>query len=360
MNRPLILLWLFLLPVAGTGRDNPTRTWRAPGAFSVRATFVGYDAGVVTLERHNGERIEVRVERLTPADRELVMRLAGNEARGSIPAGQMERPAGRRELTWRNLNLGDHWPRDLTEGEQNALRGLSRRWRHAESEFFILHYQQMGYARAVARQADFFYQYIAADLPGFRDRRSEKSHIVVIRSQRDWETFIENAGAAPEWSAAYVRGHVMFLPDLGRGGQTNAHVLAHEMSHLVLNRFFVRQPPLWLNEGLAEWYGHIGWQAFQGQRVNPGNALGTLRNPMPLEQLFALRGYPENQADIPRFYQTSHHLVGFLMMEKDMPAFVRFLERVTVRGEPALAAIHEVYGFESVRELETAFRRFAR
>lgn len=354
------LLLALLVPVAGYSQNPEMRTWRAPGVFSVRASFVKYDEGMVTLQRHNGELIEVRVERLTPADRNHVMRLAGENARGSLPAGQVERPTGRRELTWRNLNLGDHWPAEMTNNERSALQGVSRNWNHAETEYFIVHYHQLGYVRTVARQADFFYQFISADLPGFRDRRSGKSHIVVIRSLREWENFVRDSGVAPEWSAAYVHGHIMYLPDMGRGGKANSHVLAHEMSHLVLNRFFARQPPLWLNEGLAEWYGHIGWRAFNGRNVNPGGELGRLRNPMPLQQLFALQAYPDGQEDIARFYQTSHHLVGFFMMEKDKPTFVRFLERVTVQGEPVFEAIQDLYGFNSLQELETAFRRFVR
>ncbi|MCC5847528.1 MAG: hypothetical protein JJU29_05480 [Verrucomicrobia bacterium] len=357
MNFRFPLLLSVLLLTAAQASDM--RTWRAPGSFTVRARFVSYEHGTVTLQRHDGDTLEVRLEQLTPADRREVARLAGDHARGSLPAGQMEAPTGRRELTWRNLRLGNHWPRGMSDREKDALLGLSRNWSHAESEYFILHYQQMGYARTVARQADFFYQYIAADLPGFQDRADVKSSIVVLRDAREWARFIEASGVAPEWSAAYVHGHVMYLQDTGRSRE-NAHVLAHEMSHLVLNRFFARPPPLWLNEGLAEWYGKTGWKAFNGQRVNPANELGGLRNPMPLAQVFSLRGYPSNPADIPRFYATSHHLVGFLMLEKDNREFVRFLQMITVRGQDPMLALREVYGFESIQALETAFHRFLR
>ena len=355
----LVFVLALALCVLGVKAEE-LRTWRAMGGFTVQARFLEYEDGTVRLQRHNGELIEVRLERLTPADRREVQRLAGEAARGSLPAGQFEVPSGRRELTWRNLNVGDHWPASMTEAEKEALLGLGRGWQHAETRFFLLHYQQMGYARTVARQADFFYQFIAADLPGLQDRMGErKSSVVVVRNAREWQQFVENAGVAPEWSAAYVHGHVMYLQDMGRS-QTNTHVLAHEMSHLVLNRFFVRPPPLWLNEGLAEWYGHMAWKAFKGQHVNPRREVGRLNNPMPLAQLFAARTYPERREDIPRFYQTSHHLVGFLMLEKDNQAFARFLRRVTVEGVEVMAAIEAEYGYGSLQELEAAFRRFVR
>lgn len=337
------------------------RVWRVVGMGTFHASFVSYDEGTVRLRRHDGQILDVRVERLTPRDRSEVQRLAGEDARGSLPAGEVDRGAGRRALTWRAVVRGNPWPAGMLDREREALFQVSRSWNHADTAHVRIHYQDIGYARTVARQADFFYEFIAADLPGFRDRMPGRSSIVILANRRDWERFLAASGAAPEWAAAYVRGPVMFLQAPGTGqSQVAAHVLAHEMSHLVLNRFFPRPPPLWLNEGLAEWYGSIAWKAFQGRRALPHAELTGLRDPLPLAMVLAVEGYPADPQTIGRFYRTSHHLVGFLMLQRDQQAFVRFLERITVNGLPQMQALREVYGFESVAELEAAFHQFLR
>ena len=333
------------------------RTWRALGGFKTQAAFVKYDAGAVTLEKEDGEKIVVRLERFIPRHRAEIMNLVGDHATGSLPGGQIQPPSGRRELVFNRLGAGDHWHAQISPAEKAALQKVDRSWNHAESKFFVIHYKKLGYARRVARMADYLYQYIAADLPGYEDRVEEKSHIVVLKDKDDWREFLEHAETAPEWSGAYVRGKVMFLPD-SDDRKRNAHVVAHEMSHLVLNRFFVHRPPLWLNEGLAEWYGHFGWQAFKGQNVNVRRHLGDLEQPYAVAQLRGMRGIQGNAADIRRYYATSHQLVGMLKLRKDQAAFVEFLKGVTVEGRPVGAPLEAVYGLGDPDALQSAFDEF--
>jgi hypothetical protein len=245
----------------------------------------------------------------------------------------------------------------LKPEERKALTDLAGSWRHAETQYFVIHYQQEAYARTLGRMADFFYEYIAADLRGFKDLAGEKSHIVVVRNPREWKKFMEAAGTAPEWATAYVYGPIMFVQDLG-SGRDNADVVGHEMTHLVLNRFFVRPPPLWLNEGLAEWYGKSGWNAFKGQTVQPRRLFREkISQPMPLSELMSATAYP---ADVGSFYATSRYLVGYLQLKRDTRDFVDFLRRVSVDGEDAMKVIGEIYGHGRLPDLERAFHTFAR
>lgn len=333
------------------------RTWRALGGFKTEATFVKYTAGVVTLKKSDGQEINVRIERLVTADQQEIIKLAGENARGAIPAGQIQKPTGRRELTWEEIVRGDVWPEDMPEQVKNALTGLNRGWSHAETEFFIVHYQQVGFAKQVARMADFQYQYIAADLPGFVDRVKEKSHIVVVRNPEEWKEFLATADSAPTWAAAYVHGMVMYLQDTG-SSKSNANILAHEMSHLVLNRFFVHRPPIWLNEGLAEWYGNVGHSAFKGKKVDVEKGLGRIREPYGVAELTSMRDYPQGDEQVSRFYNTSQQLVGMLMLSKDQPTFVAFLKAITVEGKSFMAPLSEVYNIPDLATLQSAFNEF--
>ncbi|MGA0332500.1 MAG: SHD1 domain-containing protein [Kiritimatiellia bacterium] len=356
MNRRIWILGGLLLQTA-VRIPAEIRTWEAVGGYQTEAAFVSFDAGRVTLKKTDGQLVVVPIERLIPTDRMQVIDLAGQQARGEAPAGQIQKPTGRRELTWIPLENGEVWPPDMPEQVKTALLGLERSWSHAESEYFILHYQQVGFAKQVARMADFQYQFIAADLPGFKDLQNRKSHIVVVRNQEEWRTFLRNARNAPEWSAAYVQGMVMYLQDTGNSTQ-NANILAHEMSHLVLNRFFRMRPPVWLNEGLAEWYGNVGHSAFKGKKLDVEKGLGKLRDPYPVEELTAMTTYPADPADISRFYNTSQQLVGMLMLRKDPAAFVEFLQAITVQGlsfERPLAEVYEIQDLVTLQNLFDAF-----
>jgi len=132
------------------------------------------------LRKGDGEEILVGIEKLTANDLLVVLDLPDQNPRGAIPAGEIQKPTGRRELTWEPIVRGEVWPNFMPEEYKTALIGLDRGWKHAETRYFIFHNQQVGFAKQVARMADFQYQYIAADLPGFTDRIEEKSHIVVV------------------------------------------------------------------------------------------------------------------------------------------------------------------------------------
>jgi len=337
--------------------EETYQTWRALGGYKTEAAFVKYEAGMVTLKKKDGELIQVRLERLIPRHRAEVVKLAGTHATGSIPRGQVQAPKGRRELVFDRLGAGNHWHKDIKEKELSALKQIDRSWGHAETQYFVIHYQQLGYAQRVARMADYLYQYIAADLPGYEDRVKEKSHIVVVKDRDDWKEYLKLAEHPHQWAGAYVRGRVMFVYEM-ENREVNAHMVAHEMSHLILNRFFVHRPPLWLNEGLAEWYGHFGWQAFKGQRVNVRRSLGEMENPAPVSQLMGRRSYPTGNREIGKFYASSHQLVGMLKLRKDENAFVEFLVEVTGKGRPVQEPLKSVYGLESPEQVQDALDDF--
>lgn len=356
---PLILSFVFATFLFG-GEETGPRVWRAVTGHESKATFLGLEAGQVRLKLEDGREVSLALHQLAVEDRTEAQRLQRVlEARvGEMPRGEVTAPTGRREITWRELDR-EHWPDFLPPAYKRAALNTPRPWRHAESRYFVIHFQQLGFARQVARIADFYYEYIASNLPGFEDRYREKSHIIIFRNRDEWQQFLTDSRAVSSWAAAFVGGRIMYLQDLG-DTEANADIIAHEMSHLVLNRFFRHRPPLWLDEGLAEWYRVVGYRAFKGQRADPRRTLGRVRNPYDLETLFSMRGYPQDREDVSRYYETSRHLVGMLMLEKGMEEFVRFLQLITVEGRPPMEAITTVYGYEDVAALQAAFTRFIR
>ncbi|HMP73179.1 MAG TPA: hypothetical protein PKE55_07945 [Kiritimatiellia bacterium] len=272
---------------------------------------------------------------------------------GSVARGQ---PGGD---TWRDLPEGN-FDRTLLSARDKRLLDESRfGWQHAETQHFVLHFERKDFAQRVGRMAEFFYQYISDDLKGLSDRAPGKSHIFIFRNSRQWDRFMEVAEVgALEWAFSMVAGTSMYLQQAGSTSQSG-EVLGHEMTHMVFNRFLPGRIPLWLNEGLAEWYGEFAYSAMKGVGKSSRSVFRGFRDHTPLPELLSAKMYPSDRREISRFYRSSQFLVGYLLLEFPHEQMVGLLMDAS-SGKPATEALLARYGFASVEELDRAFRRFLR
>jgi tetratricopeptide (TPR) repeat protein len=156
----------------------------------------------------------------------------------------------------------------------------------------------------------------------------------------------------------YVRhdaGGTMFI-DGSRAGHIEQTAM-HELVHDLLRRTGVA-PPLWLEEGLAEYFGNAD---IRGGRVSAGKPIRQHISYMrqkpniPLDQLLAIRAEsPQGASSI--FYAQSWAAVDWLMAQNSS-AFFPFL-RDLESGKPVADALQTHYR-ASLRDLETAIRRRA-
>ena len=58
-------------------------------------------------------------------------------------------------------------------------------WLHAQTDHFVIHYEKKIFAAKVARQAEFFYDFIGQDLKSANDRMTNRSHIFIFRDDKD-------------------------------------------------------------------------------------------------------------------------------------------------------------------------------
>jgi hypothetical protein len=161
----------------------------------------------------------------------------------------------------------------LTPPDLAILDNPRFRWKHMQTDHFTLHHDQKMFATRVARMGEQFYAAVSADLPDLRDRVSpRRSHIFIFRDARDWQSVVAGRPGLESWAASFVGGNVMYLQEVGRGTSDKMGMLAHEMTHLVFNRFLPVRLPLWLNEGLAEYYGEFAYRAARGMGQGKRNA----------------------------------------------------------------------------------------
>jgi hypothetical protein len=234
------------------------------------------------------------------------------------------------------------------------------KWHHLQTEHFVLHHDQALFAAKVARMGEQFYDAISADLPSLQDRLSPaRSHLFIFRDPRDWKASVSDSPDIDAWASSFVRGDVMYLQETGTATSDKMDTLAHEMTHLVFNRFLPVRLPLWLNEGLAEYYGEFAYRAARGMGQGKRNAFRPLRSWMPLAHLLGATAYPAEPAEVAQFYVTSKYLAGFLLLRLPREKWVAFFGRV-LAGESPLPVLLETYGWADIQELERDFARFAR
>ena len=251
-------------------------------------------------------------------------------------------------------------PTGLIPADVAWLNHPDYRWKHLQTEHFVLHHEQKIFAAKVARLGEQFYEAISADLPNLHDRTSPaRSHVFILRDPRGWKRIVDGTPGLDPWAASFVRGNAMYLQELGTGTGQKMEMLAHEMTHLVFNRFLPVRLPLWLNEGLAEYYGEFAYKEARGMGQSKKAAFRPLRNWMPLDQLLAAQSYPSDPMEVDRFYVTSKYLTGYLLLRQPREKWDAFFARL-LAGDDATAALLETYGWADAAALEKSFAQFAR
>jgi hypothetical protein len=157
-------------------------------------------------------------------------------------------------------------------------------------------------------------------------------------------------------TGAYIRhggGGTMFVDASSRGRFERTAM--HELIHDLLRQQDVT-PPLWLEEGLAEYFSNAEVRSGNvraGVPIKEHQALLRQRPPMPLAQLFALTSDSPAGAS-SAFYAQSWAAVDYLMVS-GADKFFAFLRDVE-NGKPVADALRTHYK-QSVDDMEHAMRR---
>jgi hypothetical protein len=232
-------------------------------------------------------------------------------------------------------------------------------WHHAETANFIYHYLHDSAAKPVATEAEFYYHAIAAELEKDTTHWERKCHIFIFDDENDWHRF-QSVGGLEPWTGGIHSQGELFIPRTP--GKFKGNALAHEVTHLVVYRFFGAGVPLWLNEGLAEytatrWYASF-WRA-RGYMARPKSAAIAPENYLPLAKLTSFVGYPSTDAEVIAFYSESERLVRFLSAV-DKHSFSRFLEDMG-KGARFESAFDKAFGnkYLNSEALEKEFKPYA-
>ena len=254
-------------------------------------------------------------------------------------------------------NLSD---RTLTRLGQKALTVRRGEWKHGETAHFVYHFFDRPMASAVAVEAEFYYRVIAGELGRDTAQWERKCHLFLFDDEADWKLFQKSGGLDP-WTGGIHGEGALFLRR-NPGWQSENATLPHEITHLVLYRFFGQGIPLWLNEGFAEYAATRCRAAFyraRGFNSRPQARSVKEGHYIPLAELTTATGYPEDELQVIAFYEESQKLVRFLCAA-DRKAFTGFLEAM---GNGALleSAVSKCFGnrFLNLDAIEREFKSYA-
>lgn len=262
-----------------------------------------------------------------------------------------------RDIPLVEKNAADLSNTDFSPLGRQALAIYPEKWKHAETDNFIVHYRRVTEAQKVVREIEYNLWYVSRVFGATREQLRRKSHVFVFQDEAEWKKFVVGAGA-PVWFASFARGDELFLNVRSDNGIFDSHILAHECTHAVVARLFPRERwPLWLSEGFAEYMGGASVAARKSQTVKFHQSTLNFAA-MPLERMTALTAYPGDVIEVAQLYQTSEKFVRFLFNELPKERFPQFLSAI-LGGQDLQDAVLAIYG-DKIRDWKTFQMRFDR
>lgn len=250
--------------------------------------------------------------------------------------------------------------RELQPLGRAALAIRPGEWKHAETPNFIIHFFQSFAAAPVAVEAEFYYRVIAKELEKDTTQWERKSHIFVFETADDWAQFQRNGALDPWTGGVHSRGELFIRRD--PQFRFKGNTLGHEVAHLVVDRFYGSNVPLWLNEGYAEYVSMRCYAAFQrarNYRARPLSSAVDGANFIRLAELTNAVAYPVEVERVHAFYSESERLTRFLSAA-GKPGFATMFDALA-KGARFETALAKGFGgrFPSLDALEREFKTYA-
>ncbi len=244
----------------------------------------------------------------------------------------------------------------LSQTAQDATSIQKESWKQTETEHFIVHFLNAKDAETVVIYSEHDYEWIKNFFGIKNDQTKEKSHIFVFSDEALWKQFLAKTRQFSFEAGGFTNGQELFMyrPSYWLSPQ---QVLAHEMSHLILFRFLDAVPPLYLNEGFAE---YVSLRTISTQFGGDEYLIHTVKllpkdKYVPLNQFTQITAYPT--ANVDEFYRQSELLVRYLVMEHGNAKMFEFL-KLTAKGTAFSKALQSVYGVDQ-KSFEAKFMAYA-
>ena len=219
-------------------------------------------------------------------------------------------------------------------------------WKHAETEHFIVHYLGEAEARLTMQYIEGVHTVLTQLMNLDPQRGPAKSHVFVF-PENEWQRYLKTQGHSPQLAGFACKTELLLGAATNRADRTESiKVLCHETTHALVARFYPGcKPPLWMNEGLAE---YIALRTMRAKGVFPTaktredaqtRLLGKPDPEMDIERLFTrLRYGSETSPDrLAAFYANSQKCVQVLFEKLPVEGFSKFFNTLCAGNQPDVA-----------------------
>src|SRR4030081_1348074 len=287
------------------------------------------------------------------ACRAVALAVGGSILCAASTLAQVNESSSLPEIEFSQLSQRD--PNPLGE---KALALHPEQWKHAETEHFIYHFVHSYVATPVSVEAEFHYRVIAKELEREQPAGDIKSHIYIFERPEDWQQFQVFGKLEPWTGGIHLLGSLFIQRNPAHKFTNNS--LGHEISHLVLHRFYSEGIPRWLDEGFAQYSSKLAHASYQRARnyiAKPHSDAIASEDLIPIATLLSMT-YPPSE-HVKTFYDESERLVRFLVAT-DKRSFLALLDALA-RHQPFETAFVRNYSgkFLSTAMLEERFRDYA-
>ena len=243
---------------------------------------------------------------------------------------------------------------------QAALSIRAADWKHAETKNFVYHFFHSYVATPVSVEAEFYYGVVAKEMEKDTAQWERKSHIYIFEKPEEWAAFQQKGSLDPWTGGLHCNGELFIVrnPENKWQGST----LGHEVTHLVVHRFFGSGVPRWLDEGYAEYASsrnHAAFYRARGYGSRPRSRSLAAGQFIALSQLTSMLTYPAETEQVMTFYAESERLTRFLSAT-DKRGFGVLFDALS-KGNRFESALAKGFGsrFSSLEALETEFKAYA-
>jgi hypothetical protein len=248
--------------------------------------------------------------------------------------------------------------RDPNPLGEKALAIRTDQWKHSETDHFIYHFAHTYVATPVSVEAEFDYRVITKELERDQPNGNPKCHIYVFEQPEDWQQF-QSAGQLERWTGGIHSAGSLFI-QRNPAYKFSNNTLAHEVTHLILHRFYTASIPCWLDEGFAQYVSknaHSSFQRARGYIAKPHSESIAAEDLIPLSALLAITHPPSDRVET--FYNEAERLTRFLV-STDKHSFLSLLDALA-RHQPFEFALKANYAgqFGNIAALEEKFRTYA-
>lgn len=212
------------------------------------------------------------------------------------------------------------------------------RWVHAQTPHFIVHYLSESDAKLSMHYIEFAYSAVVGLLGLDPQRGAQKGHVFLFSSDAQWQAYLAQSHKDPRLGGFAYKNELL-MPVVA--SHDSSKTLCHEVTHAIVSRFYPgAKPPLWLNEGFAEYVAALTLSAKSGNPVDKYMSSKADR-PMNVGDVFHRVRYGGNS--VFSFYANSAWCVRTLCEKLPADGFPRFFNAVTA-GNSSDVAFRVSYG----------------